>query len=100
MDDVENDLTKKPSGHIDISLRPDTDSDARELALWLKNLFHRIYKEVRYTDLEQSFSDPYALQKYRNSIQEYNLLLQEWTSWATQNDIPIDGVDDLPKVQW
>lgn len=43
---IEQNLTTVPHGWIDIALRPETDLDARETALWLKGLFHRIYREV------------------------------------------------------
>lgn len=43
---------------------------------------------------------PFYLQKYRNSVQQYNLLLQRWMLWAAWNDIPLDGVDDLPNAAW
>ncbi|KAF5309575.1 hypothetical protein D9619_012424 [Psilocybe cf. subviscida] len=70
----------EPSGHIGIALLPKTAFDARETALWLSELLHRIHKEKH--------------------VQEYDALLQKWTSWAAWNNVPLDGVDDLPNARW
>lgn len=40
-------LVVEPVGWIDIALRPRTESDVQETALWLNNLLHRIYGQVR-----------------------------------------------------
>ncbi|KAF5309496.1 hypothetical protein D9619_012426 [Psilocybe cf. subviscida] len=80
---IDGHVTTEPRGNIGIALRPETNSDTTETAVWLDSLLHRIH-----------------IQKYRSSIQEYNRLLQQWTSWATWNNVPLDRVDDLPKAQW
>lgn len=47
MIDIEYDIRIEPLGHVDIALRPNKDYDARKTALWLNELLHRIYREVR-----------------------------------------------------
>ncbi|KAF5309488.1 hypothetical protein D9619_012439 [Psilocybe cf. subviscida] len=80
---IEDNLETEPHSWIDVHLCPETDSDACEIALWLKNLLCRIHGEI-----------------YPKSIQKYTRLLQKWVSWAAQNDIPLDGVDHLPMARW
>jgi hypothetical protein len=44
------DIAKAP-GMVD-ALRPESASDAEEIALWVQNLLQRIHSEVRYIDLQ------------------------------------------------
>jgi hypothetical protein len=39
----------------------------------------------------------FSAQKYQDSVQDYRQLLMAWTSWAVWNDIPLDGLHNLPK---
>ncbi|KAF5309472.1 hypothetical protein D9619_012443 [Psilocybe cf. subviscida] len=80
---IEDHVKNEPADWINIALRAETDTDARETAVWLTDLLRRIHNEI-----------------YANSIQEYSRLVGKWVSWAACSNIPLDGVDDLPKVQW
>ncbi|KAF5309573.1 hypothetical protein D9619_012427 [Psilocybe cf. subviscida] len=80
---IDHDFMIEPLNHVTIALRPETDSDAHETALWLNNLLHRIHREIYHTNPE-----------------EYDLRLQEWLSWAAWNNIPMDRAGDLPINAW
>lgn len=100
---IEDNLETEPHSWIDVHLCPETDSDACEIALWLKNLLCRIHGEVHSINhglLSVIYMHFKKLQIYPKSIQKYTRLLQKWVSWAAQNDIPLDGVDHLPMARW
>ncbi|KAF5309487.1 hypothetical protein D9619_012437 [Psilocybe cf. subviscida] len=80
---IEDHVTTEPYGWIDIALRPETDLDAGKTASWLITVLRRIHKET-----------------YHGSVPEYRRLLRKWMTWATWNNVPLEGVDDLPKARW
>lgn len=53
---IEYDITSELRDEIAFVLRPETDFDTHETALWLNVLLHRIHREVRPIDLEQEFT--------------------------------------------
>ncbi|KAF5324340.1 hypothetical protein D9619_011193 [Psilocybe cf. subviscida] len=71
-----------PDVEMVAALRPKTDLDRRESALWINDLLHRIHREI-----------------YRSDAKRYQQLLKAWIEWAVGNDIPLDGLDDLPDAQ-
>lgn len=46
MAEFEQNITIEPSGDLEIALRPETNLDAREIAVWLNNLLHDIHRKV------------------------------------------------------
>lgn len=58
---IDRNIMTEPHGHIDAALRPEIDSDAREIALWLRSLLHRIHREVHLSYLAGWFYDLYAI---------------------------------------
>lgn len=58
---IEQNVTTEPHGWINIALRPETDTDARETATWLNTLLHRIYREVHWIDFDQGFHHLYTI---------------------------------------
>lgn len=44
---VDRHITAEPDGWIGVALSPKMEFDAREIALWLSNLLHRIRRDVR-----------------------------------------------------
>lgn len=44
---LERTVATELRGRIDVALRPETDADAREIAVWLSTILHRIHEEAR-----------------------------------------------------
>jgi hypothetical protein len=44
---IERNIAIEPTGETATALRPETDFDTRETALWLVKILHRIHREVR-----------------------------------------------------
>lgn len=83
----------EPSGHIGIALLPETAFDARETALWLSELLHRIHKEVSYIiiDLDEILRFIYwslyrntfksTTHSYKNGRPGLLGIMSLWTGW-------------------
>jgi hypothetical protein len=37
---------------------------------------------------------------YFDRVLRYHRLLKAWISWAVWNDIPLEGLDNLPDARW
>lgn len=95
---IERHITTESCGEIGVALCPETDSDTRETTLWLNKLLHRIYREVRCVNFQQGYIIHmlFTPQNNHTSVQDYDLLLQAWISWAAWNGVPLNGLDDPP----
>ncbi|KAF5324186.1 hypothetical protein D9619_011178 [Psilocybe cf. subviscida] len=70
-----------PGPDVFDALCPETEFDQHESALWLNGLLHKLYAE------------------HSGNTQNHEHLLDTWISWAVQNDISCDGLDDIPSAR-
>lgn len=89
--------TQDPGIAVD-DLRPESASDADEIASWVQNLLHHIHGEVCQIRLEfelgpQNLS---SLQYFHDSPETYKRLIRQWIFWTASNDVPFPNLQNLP----
>ncbi|KAF5324389.1 hypothetical protein D9619_011373 [Psilocybe cf. subviscida] len=70
--------TQDPGIAVD-DLRPESASDADEIASWVQNLLHHIHGEY-----------------FHDSPETYKRLIRQWIFWTASNDVPFPNLQNLP----
>ncbi|KAF5324380.1 hypothetical protein D9619_011161 [Psilocybe cf. subviscida] len=94
----DHDFRMPPDSEMLAALHPETDYDRHELGPWLSNLLHLIHRKVYIFSSGMDLDIATELSNRFNQ-QQYTTLLEAWISWAVANDIPCDGLEDLPDAQ-
>lgn len=94
---LHGDTTHDPSIVVD-TLRPESASDAHEIASWVQHILQAIHKQVCWIDLElcTQNNSPFSLQYHPHSPETYKQLVRQWIFWAASNNVPFFNLQNLP----